>query len=76
MRTKKNTIVLGYEGDFPIISCERSESGLKFYCEYCKRIHLHGLGEGHRSSHCSNKESHLLGGYILKLVEVKEAQQQ
>lgn len=41
--------------------------GYEFKCPYCKEIHCHGLGEGHRNAHCSNPNSlYLKTGYILK----------
>jgi len=51
-----------------ILALERTDcKGLKFFCVYCKREHLHGEDEGHRTAHCSNlKSPYLETGYILK----------
>lgn len=44
------------------------KGGLKFWCIYCNRNHLHGRGEGHRIAHCCNEDSpYLKSGYILKV---------
>lgn len=42
--------------------------GFQFFCPWCKRWHLHGIGEGHRGEHCSvNSDSPFLEmGYVLK----------
>lgn len=59
------------EDKIPIIWAEPridSTSGLKFYCMYCKREHLHGKGEGHRIAHCTDVESpYYQTGYILRV---------
>lgn len=40
--------------------------GWKFFCVYCKKCHLHGIGLGDRSAHCINNDSpYLKTGYIL-----------
>ena len=55
------------EKDMPIVFCQKRENGLKFFCKYCGDWHLHGKGEGHRVSHCSNQNSpYIKTGYILK----------
>ena len=28
-----------------------------FYCDYCKKQHTHGAGDGHRAAHCSSEHS-------------------
>lgn len=65
----KKTVILDYVGDIPIVKCEPRDDlyfGFKFYCEYCKRDHLHGAGLGHRSAHCDKLESPFRKtGYIL-----------
>ena len=56
--------------DPPVIECEEREDitkGLKFYCEYCAEEHLHGIGDGHRLSHCKQNSPYSETGYILKL---------
>jgi hypothetical protein len=42
-----------------IIECRPGKLGgnWHFYCGYCKRDHVHGAGEGHRTSHCKAPES-------------------
>jgi len=42
--------------------------GLKFYCGYCKRWHLHGGMEGHRVSHCQMNSPLYERGYYLKKI--------
>lgn len=55
----------------PVIECDIREDffgGLQFYCEYCKELHKHGWGEGHRASHCTNRNSPLSDkGYVIVL---------
>ena len=50
------TIILGYYQGVPIIKAvaEVGTGFLTFYCEYCKREHLHGYGDGHRVAHCDS----------------------
>ena len=69
----KQTIILGYEKvqntKIPILKAEpRHEVYLKVWCHYCKKYHLHGHGEGHRTAHCPDPDSPFYRtGYILKL---------
>ena len=77
----RKTIILGYEIGFgtdenqkiPVILCEKRKDidfGMVFYCEYCKKHHSHGKGEGHRMAHCSfdnPKSPFKETGYILTL---------
>lgn len=62
---QSETIQLGFdEKGYPLIACWKIDNyHYSFYCRFCKRIHNHGLGNGHRVSHCSywNK------GYVLVL---------
>ena len=55
--------------DAPIILAETRDdylNGLKFYCRFCRRDHLHGSFEGHRIAHCDSKKSPYYNtGYIL-----------
>ena len=54
----------------PIVECELRQhyvGGLKFFCKYCKKYHLHGRGLGHRSAHCGADTPYKETGYILKL---------
>ncbi len=69
----KNTIILGYENNIPVILCEERtdlpfDEAMKFYCDFCKKYHFHGLGEGHRIAHCHNDKSPFNEkGYIITL---------
>lgn len=51
------TVVQG--ATIPLIICnERTDGyGLVFWCKYCQCWHYHGLGNGHRVSHCMFHES-------------------
>lgn len=77
---EKKTIILGYkkcEGVLiPIIECIHRKDcpkGLRFYCVFCKREHLHGEVEGYRHAHCHNEQSPFnKKGYFLKLKTEKE----
>jgi len=53
----------------PLIECEADKDGVhyKFYCKYCGEYHIHGIGEGHRLSHCTWPSPYKDTGYILKL---------
>lgn len=56
--------------EYPVVLCDEREDGvcgLQFYCEYCKKIHKHGTGEGHRVAHCFGDTPYTKSGYILKL---------
>ncbi len=74
MKTKQ-TKIIGYENNIPIIQAEWRKDflgGLKFYCEFCKIIHHHGRGAGHRVAHCHNSKSPFdKTGYTLALPEEK-----
>jgi hypothetical protein len=71
----RKTIILGYKREkelfIPVVECTRRKDidfGLRFYCVFCKKFHLHGKGEGHRIAHCHKPESPFeKTGYILKL---------
>ncbi len=40
--------------------------GLKFFCCYCKHVHRHGTGLGHRVAHCDREDSpYHERGYVL-----------
>lgn len=69
---KRHTPVIGkYKGlDVISVSCvPGATSGtdlFTFWCEHCKRHHIHGTGEGHRASHCRNRKSpYFETGYYL-----------
>lgn len=71
---KKTPIIgyLEYKGvRYPIIQTIPRvdlDFGQRFWCEFCRRYHLHGEGGGHRAAHCSNPLSpFLLIGYILRM---------
>lgn len=51
-----------------IIECRRGllPENWRFYCCYCERYHIHGKGEGLRSSHCVTPSSPFYkGSYYL-----------
>ncbi len=40
---------------------------MRVWCRYCKQWHSHGVGEGHRIAHCSNRNrKYKKTGYFLK----------
>jgi len=41
--------------------------GLKGWCPYCRKWHIHGDGEGHRIAHCMKETPFKDTGYILSL---------
>jgi hypothetical protein len=65
----------GRPQELPVMLCEEvpptrrgAVTTWRFWCDYCRRWHSHGAGEGHRVAHCINQESpYLNGGYVLKL---------
>lgn len=64
----KNLKYIDYRGTkYPIIYCREEGGQWVFYCHYCRRVHRHSKGEGHRCSHCHNLNSPLGQGYFLKL---------
>ncbi|MCJ7632581.1 hypothetical protein MUP77_09350 [Candidatus Bathyarchaeota archaeon] len=82
----KKTIIKGYQiievKSYPIIEAvaEEGTGFLTFYCEYCRKEHLHGQGNGHRVAHCYSAPPGYLGpkirqspfyetGYILEAAE-------
>ncbi len=47
--------------------------GMMFWCPYCEKWHMHGRGDGHRTSHCINKNSpYAKEGYVIKMMTKKE----
>ncbi len=77
--TIKKTNIIGYKKikdnngiihKIPIILCEIRKDypkGMQFYCEFCKRVHLHGESEGHRIAHCHSEMSPFAHtGYIIQ----------
>ena len=68
---KKPEIFEGYDGErIPVLIGEPREDmvdGVKVYCKYCSKYHLHGKGLGHRVAHCiNNKSPYNKTGYIIK----------
>ncbi|MCO4095751.1 hypothetical protein KFV08_07955 [Macrococcoides canis] len=63
MRTNKS------EREFPVLLAFPDEHNhLHVWCPYCVKFHHHGVGEGHRTAHCSNQKSPFIDtGYVLKL---------
>lgn len=50
---------------FPVFFCKKVSDGeMKFKCPKCKETHFHGLGEGHRTSHCVNWKCWPHGYYV------------
>lgn len=56
---EKKTEIIGHYGDAPIIKAypEQGTGFLTFWCDYCKKEHLHGRGNGHRVAHCVSSSS-------------------
>jgi hypothetical protein len=67
---EKRTEILGYHEGRPIVKAypEQDTGFLTFWCDYCKREHLHGMGNGHRVAHCSSSSTttpfHKTGYYL------------
>ena len=40
------------------IPCHQVKNQLVFDCPKCGKQHYHGLGEGHRLSHCLSKDAY------------------
>ena len=51
---QEHSKILGYDKEkFPLVTCWKIDDyHYSFYCKFCDRIHNHGLGNGHRVSHC------------------------
>lgn len=59
--------------DYPVLAAfERNAEGmLSGWCPFCQDWHHHGVGEGHRVSHCINDNSPFKKtGYMLKKVKI------
>ena len=60
----------------PMIKClPRSDfvGGMKFWCPFCKKWHLHGRGNGGRTPDCTLPDSPFrLLGYDIKMASKKE----
>lgn len=68
--TPKKTIIMGNKDGIPIIrSFYRPDvpMGSQFWCRYCKKLHRHGEGDGHREAHClvDSTSPFLKTGYII-----------
>jgi len=53
--------------------------GMKFWCSYCKKWHLHGIGNGHRVAHCNFSSPLHDHGYKIKMMskaELREIQKE
>ena len=53
----------------PTILCERTPSGqLRFWCQFCRKFHLHGgASGGHRLAHCfseAGREAYAAGYFL------------
>lgn len=55
-----------------VLAIERDEKGnLSTWCQYCRKFHHHGIGEGHRDAHCFEEDSpYIRTGYILKKMKL------
>ncbi|EEL38300.1 hypothetical protein bcere0020_43510 [Bacillus cereus Rock3-29] len=55
-----------------VLAIERDEKGnLSTWCQYCRKFHHHGTGEGHRDAHCIEEDSpYIRTGYILKKMKL------
>lgn len=61
----------------PIIKVKQlTEGTCGFRCPYCKRMHIHGMANGHpngsRVSHCTNPRSIWFGIEYYIILEVEE----
>ncbi|MGN1299340.1 MAG: hypothetical protein ACI4UE_05105 [Candidatus Scatovivens sp.] len=65
--------------EIPVVKVFKTENEnqCSFWCPYCKKYHYHGIPlEGHRTAHCTNKNSPFREtGYILKEYTKKELQE-
>lgn len=59
------------EEDIPVVEgvLRFDGYGVKMFCQYCRKWHLHGWGEGHVVAHCDRDTPYRKTGYILKLNE-------
>jgi len=55
MEKKEFHVVIGYPRDDGV-------PGYQLKCPHCGKTHRHGVGEGHRASHCKEPNE----GYIIK----------
>ncbi|RXJ15193.1 hypothetical protein ETJ91_22615 [Bacillus albus] len=55
-----------------VLAIERDEKGnLSTWCQYCRKFHHHGIGEGHRDAHCIEEDSpYTRTGYVLKKMKL------
>jgi hypothetical protein len=62
--------------EFPLIKClprADFEGGMKFWCPWCKKMHLHGIGDGHRAAHCTASNSPFNeSDYVIQLMSKAE----
>jgi len=67
LKQESETIQLGRtELDIPIIACWIiDEVHCAFWCRFCKRLHLHGIGDGYRASHCSEPSPYDKDYYLI-----------
>jgi hypothetical protein len=74
LKEDSENLILGYDNNIPIIACwQISYLQIAFYCPYCKSVHRHGIGNGHRAAHCNNPESPFIKtGYNLCCQGIQE----
>lgn len=67
---KRPAKILGFEivGGLPCyrIAVVRHREQLIFRCPFCFEIHYHGVGDGHRVSHCLTKNLLNESGYFIE----------
>ena len=54
---------------YPIVLCTPTADGWEFWCPFCKRMHSHSAGVGHRVAHCHTDDYEYGGfphGYVLR----------
>ena len=62
----------------PVIKClpraiiHDYRDGMKFWCPYCKKWHLHGRGNGSRVAHCVSESPFFEHGYVIKMMSKAE----
>ena len=53
---------------YPVVECEDLGGGCwRFWCEHCRKHHVHSAGAGHRVAHCGPNSPYRVDGYILRL---------
>jgi hypothetical protein len=68
LKQESETIQLGKtDRGIPIIACWKiDEVHVAFWCRFCKRLHLHGIGDGDRASHCNTESPYSENYYLVQ----------